>query len=328
MIPHPSACPLHYRYRASDFRNASALAAETVYVVGGLYGNVEALHTLLRMQEEERRQGTPVTLLFNGDHNWFDIDATSFCEINQTVLEHAAIQGNVEAEIAAPSAGGCGCSYPAYVDAGLATRSDAIMVRLQETSAVFPWLRKRLGELPRFGAIEVGGERVGIVHGDAESLSGWSFAAESLSSAGQCHSGDAGETTPLATLERYFREAGVCAFASSHTCLPFARDYEVDGKARLVINNGAAGMPNFARTAYGVITRISVHKNMPRTSLYGLQLGGLRFDALPVHYDQAKWVKRFLANWPPGSPAYESYYRRIAYGPEYALDNAVAGNVR
>ena len=49
--------------------------AETAYVVGGLYGNSEALATILAMREEEQqRTGRPVLLVFNGDHNWLNAD--------------------------------------------------------------------------------------------------------------------------------------------------------------------------------------------------------------------------------------------------------------
>src|SRR5262245_5446988 len=92
-----AACPVDYAYSAKDFRRAPSLSADTVYVVGGLYGNIEALHAILRMQEAEARRGTKVTLVFNGDHNWFDTDPADFREINQVALESVAIRGNVEA---------------------------------------------------------------------------------------------------------------------------------------------------------------------------------------------------------------------------------------
>ena len=69
--------------------------------------------------------------MFNGDFNWFNADAGSFREINEAVLEHVAIQGNVEAEIAYPSGSGCGCNYPDYVNAEYVARSNSIMMQLQ-----------------------------------------------------------------------------------------------------------------------------------------------------------------------------------------------------
>ena len=334
-----AGCPIRYRYPSSVFRGAASLSADTVYVVGGLYGNIEALHEILRMQAAEQRDGNPVALVFNGDHNWFNTDANSFQEINATVLDHVAIQGNVEAEIGVLGGGDCGCGYPSYVNAAFVERSNAIMAKLQAVAADFPTLTRRLGELPMTRTIEVGDRRIGIVHGDADTLSGWGFAAERLSPVARCGSGKVGdggrggdvasvELTPASTIERMFRDAGVCAFASTHTCLPHARDYIVDGIDRLIINNGAAGMANFANSTFGVITRISAQPKMPHSSLYGVNLGGLRFDAVPVHFDHAAWKEKFLINWTPGSPAYESYFERIVDGPDFAPVDAVAGRVR
>ncbi len=323
------SCPPHYRYRASVFRGEPSHIAETVYVIGGLYGNGQALRAILKMQDDERRAGRPVSLVFNGDFNWFNVDARGFREINETVLQHVAIQGNVEAEIGAPSENGCGCNYPDYVDRAIVTRSNSIMRALQSVAADARPLCTALGALPMVRTIQVGDARIGIVHGDAESLAGWAFAAERLGPT-ECSKAPAGGAVPstsAAGIENLFRDANVCAFASTHTCLPIARDYAVDGVARLIINNGAAGMPNFSGTTYGLITRISVDRTVPRGSLYGIELAGVRFDALPVHYDQSAWVAAFLRNWPTGSPAHASYFDRIVQGPRFNVSDAIGGRV-
>jgi hypothetical protein len=309
------SCPAHYGYALEAFRVQPVSVADTFYVIGGLYGNVEALHAILRMQENEAKRGAAPVLVYNGDHNWFDIDPQSFIEINQAALAGIAITGNVEAEIAEPSAGGCGCNYPDDVDPSLVQRSDAIMRRLQQSAEDFPVIREALAALPKLATVAVGGVRIGIVHGDAHSLAGWSFAADRLSVA--CDD----------AIGRIFRAAGVRAFASTHTCLPYARDFDVEGRQRLIMNNGAAGMANFTGTTHGVITRISIDPRVPGDSLYGIRLGAVRFDALPVRFDLARWVARFLANWPPGSPAHLSYFERIVGGPKFALSQAVGGRV-
>ncbi len=324
------SCPPHYRYRPSAFRDEPSHVAETVYVIGGLYGNPEALRAILKLQDEELRGGRRVSLAFNGDFNWFNVDVRSFREINETVLAHLAIQGNVEAEIADPSGHGCGCNYPDYVDTAVVARSDAIMRELQAVAAGAPTICAALRALPMVRTIQVGDARIGIVHGDAESLAGWGFAAECLAPATPCAAFEPGmvKPTPIAKIASFFREANVCAFASNHTCLPFARDYTVDGTARLIINNGAAGMPNFSGSTFGMITRISIERSVPRAGLYGFEMGGVRFDALPVHYDQRAWLDAFLRNWPPGSPAHASYYERIVRGPQFKLNEAIGGNVQ
>lgn len=323
------SCPIEYRYAAADFRGACTDRADTAYVIGGLYGNVDALHAILRMQEAEARRGKYVRLVFNGDHNWFDVDAVGFREVNQVALESLAIRGNVEAELSHPTDAGCGCNYPAYFNADYVARSNAIMGRLQATAREHAALCAGLQALPYFRVLEVGDTRVGIVHGDAEMLAGWSFAAERLSPIGKCCSGDeaVAELTPPSTLEAWFRDAAVDVFASSHTCLAHARDLQVDGRTRAIFNNGAAGLPNFANEGFGIVTRISVDHAVPAGSLYGLTLNGVRFDAMPVHYDTAAWVARFLANWAPGSPAYEAYFQRIVAGPDFERRDAVGGHV-
>lgn len=323
-------CPAHYRYGASVMAGPAVFTAETAYVVGGLYGNTEALATVLAMREaEQQRTGRPVLLVFNGDHNWLNVDAESFAAVNETVLAHVALCGNVEAEVGAPSDGGCGCNYPAYVNADYVALSNAVMERLQRTALDFPGIRKALSALPMTLTIAVGGARIGIVHGDAEVLSGWAFAAERLSPSSHCCSGDEAESepTPVETLRRWFREANVIAFASTHTCLAHARDYEVDGRGRAIFNNGAAGLPNFAGTSHGLLTRISADPEPSPTSLYGITIDGVRFDSLPVDYDRARWIGRFLANWPQGSPAHTAYFNRIVAGPSYEVNNAVGGGV-
>src|SRR6266581_5214135 len=116
-----------------------------------------------------------------GDFNWFNADPTEFRGINDTVLRHVALRGNVETEIAGEGAGaGCGCGYPEWVGDGEVERSNEILERLRETARGFPDLCARLGGLPMHLVAEVGGLRVGIAHGDAESLAGWQFSQEAL----------------------------------------------------------------------------------------------------------------------------------------------------
>ena len=319
------SCPLHYRYRPQVFAGPASLGVETLYVVGGIYGNVVALRRVLQMKrEEERRTGGRVDLFFNGDFNWFDCDAESFVEINEAVLEHHALRGNVEAELAgAGDENGCGCNYPDYVDAAVVDRSNAIMQRLQNVAAAFPDLCARVAALPMFCSVEIGGQKIGIVHGDAESLAGWNFAYESMPARADDPLATSGYRNPHNAIERVFREAGVAAFASTHSGLPFVQDFEVDGRRRVVINNGAAGLPNFEGSRFGVLTRISSHAEMPTESLYGTTLESLRFDALAIHYDAAAWLKRFLDQWPAGSPAHEGYFSRITRGPDFSIELAV-----
>ncbi|MDE2255362.1 MAG: hypothetical protein KGL42_14020 [Betaproteobacteria bacterium] len=315
-------CPARYRYAARAFDCAPCFEVDTVYVVGGLYGNVEALQAVLAMRQAESRHGCPVTLMFNGDFHWFDVDAESFTRINDVVLEHAAICGNVELELVTPSDGaGCGCAYPDDVPNAVVLRSNRIMRRLNAQAANAPESLQRLAALPMHATIGLAGRRIGIVHGDAHSLAGWDFAIESLELSAAQPQADG----RLDQLRATFRQAKVNAFCSSHTCLPAAFALDVDGQRRLIINNGAAGMPNFRDTSFGVLTRVSIRADVPPDSLYGMNLGGLRFDALPIHFDERAWQRRFLRNWPTGSDAHASYFARIMHGPDFELTQAVIG---
>lgn len=297
------SCPVHYRYSPSVFRRAADLRADALYVAGGLYGNTPALARLLEMYAAEEGDAR---LVFNGDFNWFNADPESFARINETVLQHAATRGNVETELAAEDgAYGCGCGYPEWVSDGVVERSNRIMERLCRTARPFPELRQRLGALPMHLVAQVGGVRVAIVHGDAESLAGWAFSHEALTSGNNYRE-----------VKRWFETAAVPVFAATHTCLPVVAELGLSDGAGAVVNNGAAGMPNFEGTQYGVVTRIATRPTT-HASRFGFRLRGLYIDLLKVEYDQAQWLEIFQRNWPPESPAYASYFERIARGPEF-----------
>ena len=125
-------CPVEYRYSPKVFDRAPEIVSDTIYVVGGLYGNVEALERVLAMAAGEP---VPVTLAFNGDFHWFDVDAAEFETVSRAVLAHHAIRGNVETEIASEETGaGCGCAYPVDVSDAEVSRSNEILARLRETA--------------------------------------------------------------------------------------------------------------------------------------------------------------------------------------------------
>jgi hypothetical protein len=107
-------------------------------------------------------------------------------------------------------------------------------------------------------------------------------------------------------------------FASSHTCLPVLQSLP---RNRVIANNGAAGMPNFGGTQFGVATRISVARS--KDPLYGVAAGNLAVEAIALRYDPRAWESLFLAQWPQGSEAHRSYYQRIANGPRYGVERAL-----
>ena len=85
-------CPASYGYAPESFGSLAAIPADTLYVVGGLYGNAFALDAILAMAAAERH---PVTLCFNGDFHWFDATPEAFEAINRRVLEHPALRGKI-----------------------------------------------------------------------------------------------------------------------------------------------------------------------------------------------------------------------------------------
>ena len=304
------SCPLHYRYLPSVFLGKPTLDAETLYVVGGLYGNPFALKEVQRMAAEE---AGPTTIVFNGDFNWFNVDDSDFLGINRSVLANVALRGNVETELATvDDSAGCGCAYPDSVSDDDVHRSNLIMAKLRETAHRFPELAMKLGELPMYATAQVGDVRIGIVHGDAHSLAGWQFDVSALDN-------------PInrEQIQTVFFESQLDGFACSHTCLPALRQFSDERNTRWIINNGAAGMPNFSDTQFGLLSRISIHAPRRSQSAYGIRSKDTFVDAVPIRYDYRNWREMFLANWPVGSAGHTSYWDRIACGPDYPIYRGV-----
>ncbi len=305
MLSPGRSCPTSYRYGTRALRNEPGLHADSLWIAGGLYGNPFALDALLAAYGADR--GTKA-LVFNGDFHWFDVEAADFGRINDVVLAFHATRGNVETELATPQDGaGCGCGYPDWVGDDTVQRSNRIIERLRATAERLPRTLASLRALPMHLVARVGDAHIAIVHGDADSLAGWGFSQEALAT-------EAG----LRNAHQVFAAAGVDVFASSHTCLPVLQCF---AGGRVLVNNGAAGMPNFRGERYGLATRIAL--TPPTESIYGVRCGALFIDAIAVRYDQAAWQRRFLEQWPAGSDAYESYVRRIIDGPEYSRESAL-----
>ena len=298
-------CPVRYRYDPAVIAAVPERDATTLYVVGGVYGNPFALDALDAMLGAESES---VTVCFNGDFNWFNVDGHGFAEINRRVLSHDAVLGNVEAEMVSGDASvGCGCGYPEDVDDDVVERSNRIHARLQATAASHQEVLQALGKLSMYARYRVGDLGIAVIHGDLCSLAGWDFDFANLR-----------RLDRIDELQALFLRAAVDVAACSHTCLPVMRNLGPVGElsASVVANNGAAGLPNFRGTRYGVITRISIEPS-PHPTLYGLDIGGVLIDALPLVYDHAAWVERFLALWPVGSDAHRSYFERICEGPDH-----------
>lgn len=302
-------CPADYVYPPSVFDREPEIVADVLYVVGGCYGNLAALEAVERLAAAEP---APPAIVFNGDFHWFDAEPAWFAAVERAVARHPALRGNVETEIARDDdiGAGCGCAYPTSVDENAVRRSNEILGELRANCP--QEARARLARLPMHLVAQVGPLRVGIVHGDAASLAGWRFAHDALD-----------DPKSHAWRNQVRQSSKVDVFASTHTCLAALRDFLLPAGRLTVINNGAAGMPNFSHSTFGVVSRIAVTRS-PHRTLYGLMRDGVRIDAVAVHYEQRAFADRFLARWPERSPAYESYFGRIAGGPDYPMARAVA----
>lgn len=303
------SCPLHYRYPSTVFaRPAHLEGLEVLYVVGGLYGHEPALQQVLRLFEQERGRKA---MVFNGDFHWFDADSDTFARLQRHVLQHHALRGNVETELADEDSlddAGCGCAYPAWVGEGVVERSNLILQRLRGVTT--PEQRAQLRALPMWLRADVGPLKLGLVHGDAQSLAGWGFAQEHLAAAE--HRVEAAQ---------WFAAAQVHAFASSHTCLPVFQ--ALNGGRHWVLNNGAAGMPNFAGDAAGLFTRIALQPLGGPLVRVQAQAQGVHCELVAIETDASAWRRWFEQQWPVGSDAHASYFQRITQGPAYTPAQAL-----
>jgi hypothetical protein len=301
--------PQDYSYTPSCFDRRPDLGTEVLYVVGGVYGNLAALDALDALLAAET---APTTVVFNGDFHWFDAQPGWFMDVEERLRSHRRIRGNVETELARVDdvGAGCGCAYPPSVDDDTVRRSNLILEALQATIVGLEGVRERLSALPPHLVAEVAGIRVGIVHGDATSLAGWGFDGSALD-----------DPTRRAWLAEIGRASRIDVFASTHTCTAALRTLRLPSGPLTVINNGAAGMPNFAATPFGVLSRIAASAS-PHRPLYGVAHGRVRVDAIALPYDVQAFLQRFLRRWPPGSAAHRSYFRRIVAGPDVCVGQA------
>ncbi|MFZ3153212.1 hypothetical protein [Pseudomonas sp.] len=297
-------CPLDYRLARDAFADEPLFDCDVLYVVGGLYGNRQALAAV-----QQRLAAEPqARVVFNGDAHWFDREPQIFQQIEQGLAAHLALRGNVETELgrADASGAGCGCAYPMEVDDAVVERSNAIQQELNRTVQDLPGMAARLAARPSTALVSVAGQRVAISHGDEQSLAGWNCSRETLS-----------DPQRQQQLDSWFAANNVQVLATSHTCSAVALNLEHGA----LINNGAAGLPNFAGGRYGLLSRIASTPHP--AALYRCQRAGLFIEALPLNYDHTAFLADFDRQWPAHSPAALSYHVRVlgqlSDRPEHAL---------
>jgi hypothetical protein len=228
------SCPIGYRYRPEDLAGPAGFGCRCLFVVGGLYGDVAALHAV---QVRAEREPVLPEVVFNG------ISTTSTPIPTRSRPSPPACRriGRAWATSSTPSQRmpsarsgsevGCGCDYPAYVDDGVVACSNATVATLHTTAGDFPEHRAWLARLPRYLTVQVGERRVGIVHGDPESLAGWGLALEAMEPADEQVRGRTGFTGTSTTTDRVadrLRRAQVDVLACTHTGMAYAQDLLVD----------------------------------------------------------------------------------------------------
>lgn len=285
-------CPLDYRLPAQAFTGEPLFNCDTLYVVGGLYGNRQALGALQRRVAAE--PGARVVV--NGDAHWFDRDAHIFMQVEAGLSPYMLLRGNVETELgrAHDSGAGCGCAYPLSVDDAVVERSNAMQQQLNQTVQQLPGMAVQLASRAATAVVAVAGRRVAISHGDEQSLAGWNCSREAL-----------GEASRQQALDQWLRSNACDVLATSHSCAAVALGLSHG----VLINNGAAGMPNFNNGCYGVITRIATTPHP--AALYRCEHKGLFIEALALNYQHESFLHEFDRQWPAGSPAAQSYRSRI-----------------
>jgi predicted phosphodiesterase len=315
-------CPIDYYYGAAAIADAPTAVADCAWIVGGLYGNPFALDVIEQAFDAEASHHK--RLIFNGDFHWFDAEPEWFARIQNRVLQYDALRGNVETECSRTAydlAIGCGCAYPSYVDDEVVNRSNRILGALWQAcdSGGFA---AALQQLPQYRHLEIGDARIAVVHGDLDSLAGWTFDTDALSS-----------RLGLMKAGRMLSESAFDIVACSHTCAPVLRRFEYPGEEpRTLVNNGAAGMPNFRNDLGGVVTRIS---EVPLSRigeqrlqalrlrvLHERQQAGVWVESIAIDYDPEQWWQLFSSRWPPGSDAEASYGARIQHGCSASIQQA------
>ena len=161
-----------------------------------------------------------------------------------------------------------------------------------------PELKGPLMGRPATMVVDVAGFRVGITHGDEKLIGGWDCSRESLQ-----------DVMRQDEVDCFMRRCSLDVFTTTNTCAPVAL-----GLSRgLVVNNGAAGLPNFAGQRFGLVVRIAAKPR--KDALFEAQVGDLHVQAIPLRYDHDAFLGWFDALWDETSPASISYRDRIVNGP-------------
>lgn len=287
-------CSLAYNLPLDWTKNKRIINEETIYVVGGLYGNKFALEKILQLADEERSKPK---IIFNGDMHWFDVNTLDFLEIENSTADFEKLLGNVEFELFNDDdILGCGCNYPENVSDEVVERSNEIHKILKNnvrTEKILDDIKKREKTL----VLNYYGKKIAITHGDEHSLSGWGCGREQLL-----------DNSRIKYLEEWLITNKVNALITTHTCLPVVKKF----LNSFLLNNGASGMANIKNETFGIFVRIS--KNRHKDALISIKDDDIYYELVKIDFDIEKFLKWFDIVWPINSPANLSYRERILKG--------------
>ena len=243
-------------------------------------------------------------LIFNGDFHWLNKKKEEFIAVQEFINKHIAIKGNIEDSLSNPkNFNNCNCDYPDYFPPEETIYSNEIFSQLKKTYLLCDEYKNDLNKLDTHFYISIkNGPNVFVTHGDLLSLNGWSFSSQSI------------REVKKEDFLNFFNLVNADVIVSSHTCLPvFCNAIHRNGEEKLLLNNGAAGMPNFRNKEFGIIIRISSTEFPDEKVLYRKRIKNYFFEAIKLEYANENFVKDFLSNWPFKSPGYKAYFDRIRY---------------
>ena len=303
-------CPVDYRIDPTLFAGACERSCDVLYVVGGLYGNPFALDAVEELVAYESGE---TLVVLNGDTHWFDKTSANFEALEHRMAAHVPLVGNVEAELRRQlDVGvGCGCAYPECTPDDAVSRSNRIHKKLSEAVQSHPRLRALLEGRPAAMTVDVVGKKIAITHGDEQLLGGWACSRESLQ-----------EVLRQDELDGWMAKNKVDVLTTTHTCAPAALALAHG----LVVNNGAAGLPNFFGQHFGLAVRVAGTPHPD--ALFTAERDGVFVEAIPVRYCHESYLAWFDDLWPETSPAAVSYRARIVDGPHDYLEDSLLGGFR
>lgn len=300
-------CSLDYFLDRNWTEKSNKLFRDAIYVVGGLYGNYEALKTIKKIIKEDNER----FLAFNGDVHWFDININDFLKIEVTLEMQGCrlMMGNVEYELLSKDdTFGCGCNYSELVEDDFVMHSN-IIHSIMKKNLMGQDILEKIKLRPRAKVYNLFDKKIAITHGDEKNMAGW-----------KCSRDDLSYKKRQEELFNWMNDNNIDILATSHTCLPAL--LRINNK--IIINNGAAGMANVKGESFGLISRIG---NKPHSqAIISEKIDDVYVELVKVDFSLLDFLEWFDKVWPKGTAANVSYRSRITNGTDLEVDDILIPN--